>query len=480
MSGWEVGCYQVIPFSEMMRRSKARHKNKDENFSLFTDTVDQIKNNLKIILTFVKKTVNLTIMREELLKYRFLNQLLPDSNQRTIVLITGARQTGKTTIAREKYAEMPYYNLDAIEYREGLKTISTFAWGKDIGEAVFDEAQKEPSIFEKIKYCFDEKNINFSVLLGSSQILLIKKIRETLSGRINIYELWPLLLSELFWNKNSKTVTTPLIQELLETDSIDDHFDKIPSIIMGLEKERRIKIQNYYLNWGGMPALISLNANERIKWLKDYEYTYLERDLSDLARLDDLAPFRKFQKLSALRSGNLLNYSEIARDASLSVDSSRRYLEYLALSYQVILLQPYYENLTSSIIKTPKLYWSDIGILRQLSNHWSEYDGRIYETMVVGEIFKTIRTLGMNIECYFYRTRSGMELDLLIKNQHGFIGIEIKKRNKVYHSDITVMKKVASALGKRWLGGIVVYNGDQCKKICDPAIWSIPSYRLFI
>jgi predicted AAA+ superfamily ATPase len=229
-----------------------------------------------------------------------------------------------------------------------------------------------------------------------------------------------------------------------------------------------------------MPALLPLSAEERWKWLKDYEYTYLERDLADLARLDDLSPFRKFQKLAALRSGNLLNYSEIARDAAVSVDTARRYLEYLRISYQVILLQPYYKNITSSVVKTPKLYWLDIGLLRQLGGFSGDATGQIYETMVTGELIKWIKTAQENVEPYFYRTRSGLELDIILQTPSGAIGIEIKNRGDVGSGDIRALKEVGLAMGKDWIGGLVVYRGNEIKKIAEPGIWAVPSRRLFL
>lgn len=232
--------------------------------------------------------------------------------------------------------------------------------------------------------------------------------------------------------------------------------------------------------WGGMPALLPLSDEERWKWLRDYEYTYLERDLSDLARLDNLEPFTKFQRLSALRSAGLLNYSELARDSSVSVDTARRYLEYLRLSYQVMLLQPYYRNITSSVIKTPKLYWLDIGLLRHLSGRRGQLSGEIYETMVVGEIFKWIKTAQRDVEMFFYRTRSGMELDLLLSTGEGFIGMEIKGRKTAAAPDIRPMREIASVLKGKWLGGLVVYQGDEIRKLSEPGIWAVPSRRLFI
>jgi predicted AAA+ superfamily ATPase len=229
-----------------------------------------------------------------------------------------------------------------------------------------------------------------------------------------------------------------------------------------------------------MPALLHLFEEERWKWLRDYEYTYLERDLSDLARLNDLEPFRKFQRLSALRSGKLLQYSELARDAGVSVDTARRYLEYLRISYQSILLQPYHRNITSSVIKTPKLYWVDMGILRQLTGYRGEPTGDLYETFVVGELYKWMKTVQRTDSLYFYRTRSGLEVDLLLETNMGIIGMEIKSRETVTSSDTRPLRDVAAGLGSEWRGGIVIYRGNEIRKIAEPSIWAVPSRRLFI
>ncbi|OGD21369.1 MAG: hypothetical protein A2W03_04810 [Candidatus Aminicenantes bacterium RBG_16_63_16] len=256
----------------------------------------------------------------------------------------------------------------------------------------------------------------------------------------------------------------------------------MPPALIGEKAAAALQSEKHLLGWGGMPALLAVDREEdRWKWLKDYEYTYLERDLSDLARLDDLNPFAKFQRLSALRSGRLINYSELARDASVSVDTARRYLEYLRLSYQVILLQPFYRNLTSSVVKTPKLYWLDVGIMRRLSGRREESGGEIYETMIVSEIYKWIRTAQRNVEVYFYRTRTGLELDLLLGLEGGrYLGLEIKGRRSVVPKDMRAIKAVAESLGKAWAGGIVVYQGDEIAKLADPSIWAVPSRRLFM
>jgi predicted AAA+ superfamily ATPase len=420
------------------------------------------------------------MMSEEIQKYRFLSGMLPKPGKRTLVLLTGARQTGKTTLAKDKYPGLRYINLDAPENRDTLKSIPSAAWGRDIGNAIIDEAQKEPILFDKIKYAYDGKDISFQVMLGSSQILLLKKIRESLAGRVSVYELWPLLMSEFCLDAPGRNAQPPLVDRLFSGRSLKSVFDDVPKALTDKPAARYLAAEDHLIKWGGMPALLPLTEEERWRWLKDYEYTYLERDLADLSRLDDLGPFRKFQKISAMRSGRLLSYSEIARDASVSVDTARRYLEYLRLSYQVMLLQPYYKNITSSVVKTPKLYWLDIGLLRQLTGYRGELTGEIYETMVVGELIKWIKTAQKSADAYFYRTRSGLELDILLETESGIIGIEAKSRGSISPKDIRPMKEVAGGLKKEWRGGIVAYRGNDIRKIAEPDIWAVPSRRLFI
>jgi predicted AAA+ superfamily ATPase len=162
----------------------------------------------------------------------------------------------------------------------------------------------------------------------------------------------------------------------------------------------------------------------------------------------------------------------------VSADTARRYLTYLGLSYQVVLLEPYYRNLTSSVIKTPKLYWLDVGILRQLSGFRGELSGEVYETMVVSEIHKWIKTMQDDVEMYFYRTRSGLEVDIILKTRSGLLGLEIKSHAATY-SDTYGLRAIAGQLKDEWKGGIVVYSGDEIKRIAEPEIWAVPSKRLF-
>ncbi len=417
-------------------------------------------------------------MKTDQFRYRYLKDQLFHPSQPRIVVITGARQSGKTTLVRNIYADLEYINLDAPENRDVLHQVSSAAWSENIGNAVIDEAQKLPEIFEKVKYAFDEKKIVFTCLTGSSQILLLKKIRESLAGRAFFYELWPLMQSEINISSNNQPKQKPFIHRILSDEPLESVFADIPPMLLEKHDLRLREAENHILQWGGMPALLPLSDSERWTWLKNYGYTYLERDLGDLARLDDLSPFHTFQRLSALRSSNLLNFSELARDAGISVDTSKRYFEYLKLSYQTFFLPPYYKNITSQVIRTPKIFWLDIGILRNLTGKKTSISGELYETMVISEIYKVLKTFQIDAGLYFYRTRSGMELDGLIETASGIVGIEIKARENIYEKDLRVMKALASNLGNSWKGGLVVYLGREIQNL-DQNIWSIPSRRLF-
>lgn len=410
------------------------------------------------------------------MKNRILGQKMPTPSNKGLVLLTGARQTGKTTLVKHLYPELRYINFDAIENREKIALVHSDEWAKVVGPAIIDEAQKWPLVFEKIKYAYDANELSFSVLLGSAQILLLKNIRETLAGRISIFELYPLMLCELIADQDSQ-LTPPLFSKLIYTHSVTDLLNSTPKVIFN--NEQIIKNwEKHLLSVGGMPLLLSLSDQTAcFNWIRDYEQTYLERDLSDLARLHDLQPFRTFQKLSALRSSQLINYSELARDAKVSVDTAKRYLEYLKLSYQVFLLQPYHKNLTSTLVKTPKLYWLDIGILRSLINFQGDVTGQLFETYVVAECMKWIKTNKERTELYFYRTRSGLEVDLIIETPNGIIAAEVKSKKNVDHHDAGALTALQQS-APNCLGCIIIYMGDEIKEI-KKDIWAIPSWRLF-
>jgi hypothetical protein len=427
-----------------------------------------------------QKAVKSFTVRTNLQRYRFLRRQLeqPLSAPR-LILLTGARQTGKTTLARALYPDLRYLNLDAPEQREAVRALRGDEWAAAVGPAILDEAQKEPTVFDKVKFAFDAGQLARSVLLGSSQILMLQRVRESLAGRAFVYELWPLMAAELA-HGGDEVPEPPLLDRLLtQPGTLDDLAVELPAVRLGAAATAAAAAIRHLLQWGGMPALLPLPDGERGKWLESYEVTYLERDLSDLTRLSDLLPFRRFQRLCALRSGQLLSFSELARDAGLSVATSRRYIEYLGLSYQAFLLPPYAANLTSAVIKTPKVYWLDLGIWRHLTKYQGDATGQVFETLVVSEVWKWAKTAERAVDLAFYRTRSGLEVDLLVTTPHGVLGIEAKSGERLGPAGPRALREVGKALGSAWRGGIVVHTGPRIEKL-EENIWAIPVDRLLV
>lgn len=407
---------------------------------------------------------------------RLIHQRLPAASQRRLVLLTGARQVGKTTLVRAAYPHLPYHNLDEIEARQALRALPTRAWGPTLGNAIVDEAQKEPGVFEKLKFAFDSGAVDFSVLLGSSQVLRLQRVRESLAGRVWVYELWPLTLSEMM--AEGGAVRFPLLHRLLtEAGSADDLLAGVPARLLGEAAHHAHMHLNYALQWGGMPTMLAVPPAERPDWLRSYTNTFVERDLPDIARLDDLELFRRFTRLAALRASQLLNYAELARDAGLSAPTVRAYLNHLALAYQTFTVLPYSANATTRLVKAPKLYWVDVGLWREQTGHWGEASGSLLENFVISEVWKWVRTLALNVELAFYRTHDGTEVDLLLTTPTGVWGLEIKRTQRPAPRDLSGLRHVAVKMGTAWRGGLLVCQCEGLTRL-DQNMWAVPMAQL--
>lgn len=395
------------------------------------------------------------------------------------MLVQGARQTGKTTLVRARWPDLAYVNFDAIEDRERLRDVPAADWARTVGPAILDEAQKAPWVFEKVKHAFDAKRIAFSVLLGSTAPLVLNRVRESLAGRVFIHSLWPLMPSEIL-HPADRRPPAPLLDRLLRgSESVDATLREERPVLIGDEDANRRRAVDHLAAWGGMPALLPLDDEDRRDWLRSYQQTFVERDLVDLARLEDAAPFRAFQRLAMIRTGELVAWASIARDAAIAPTTARRWLDHLVQSFQVVLLPPYHENLTSEIVKAPKLHWIDVGLLRHVTQQWGPLTGQQFESLVVAEIHKWVETTATDARLSHYRTRSGLEVDLLARTPHGLLGFEAKNRAHVVASDARSMRAVAEAAGPAWRGGLVVHTGHALAPLVpEYSIWAVPLHRL--
>jgi hypothetical protein len=396
------------------------------------------------------------------------------------MVLTGARQTGKTTLVRRAFPDWPYVSLEDPAVRPTYSRLSAAELVERYPTVVLDEVQKAPSLVETVKAAYDANPEARFILLGSSQILLLSKVRESLAGRAAIEELWPLTLPELATRSWDDACGESRMVRWLRGPNDFDIFDGIPATSSSFAAHSR-HFDNF-LDYGAMPTVVDpeLSRDDRVSWLKDYQRTYLERDVTDLASLRDLEPFVLAQRVVAAHTGRIVNYSDLARSAGIAPATARRFLRYLELSYQVVILPPFYRNVEKRLSKAPKVHFLDPGILRALMNRWGELSGEEYESAVVAEIYKQVRTAALSIVAYHLRTYDGREVDLLLELERGFVAFEIKKTRRVSRADVRSFRELEELLDKPLLAGFALSQDRDARFIDDrtlalPVAWALGS-----
>ncbi|MDY6952657.1 MAG: AAA family ATPase [Thermodesulfobacteriota bacterium] len=393
-------------------------------------------------------------------------------------MITGARQTGKTTLASKAFEDHLLLSMDDPMVRPEFSRLTARDWINRYPLAVIDEIQKLPALMESIKACYDSNPHVRYVLLGSSQIMLLKGIRESLAGRAAIQELYPLTLPELMTTDWSEPAQPSRLIRWLSENSRNDPLDYLEGVVSINERYAVAKQSwEYYLNWGGMPALTQedYTNEDRRKWLEDYFASYLQRDLSDLGRLNDLEPFVRAQQAIALRTSKLINFTELGRLAGVSSPTAKKFMRYLELSYQLILLPAFFRNPEKRLAKQPKAVFLDPGVRRGILRKSGVLDGLEWESAVIAEIFKQVKTADLPIILYHLRTLDGRELDLLLESEQGFIAIECKMTTNPSRNDFQAMRNLTALLDKPLLAGLVVCNEDAVRRFdADIPLYSVP------
>ena len=397
------------------------------------------------------------------------------------MILTGARQTGKTTLLRKRYGgDFAYYSFDEVIGRQELSRQPAAAWLALGRKYIFDEVQKAPDFLHTVKAILDQGGDDLRVLLsGSAQIQLLSSVNETLAGRSVARELFPLTVNEL------AGVSGCLLTRLLECESTSQITDLLrhQTLLSQGNPEAAGKVRNsldHILSWGGMPALCGLpEESDRWIWLEEYCRTYLQRDLADLGRVADLDNFLRLERLAALRTAGVLNYADLARDADLSAVTTKKYLHYLTLSYQAFLLEPFRHRRKERLVKAPKLHWLDMGVQRVLSGLRSGMTGQQFESAMVAEIYKICRTLRLPIELMYLRTKDGREVDLLTRLANGdYIAWEMKAGDQASPHDARHFRGLERLLDVPLLAGLVIYNGQRLQ-VWEPNLFAVPAALLF-
>lgn len=313
-----------------------------------------------------------------------------------VITLTGPRQSGKTTLLKEYFSDYTYYNLERLDYRE-LILADPIGFLKNAGtKVIFDEAQNAPDLFSYIQVFSDENGKPGQFILsGSQSFLLNERISQSLAGRVSVNQLFPLDIRELPSNKRQN-----YLQQIVT---------------------------------GFYPRIYQHNIAPS-EFYPSYLQTYIERDIRTLKSVENLNTFTRFLGLCAGRAGQILNLSSLASDTGVAVNTIKSWLSLLEASYIVYLLQPYHNNLNKRLIKSPKLYFYDTGVVCSLlrivdSTTIRTYPlyGALFENLVISEIIKIFYHSGKRPPIYYWKESNGKEIDCVLeKNFNELIAIEIK------------------------------------------------------
>jgi len=387
-----------------------------------------------------------------MIKRQLEARLLAAAKNYPVVTVTGPRQSGKTTLIRNVFPKYRYVSLeDPDRRREALEDPRDFLqrYNRNI---IFDEAQKAPELFSYIQTLVDEKDLpGRFILSGSQNFLLSRAISQSLAGRCAVLHLLPFSSSEL-------KQTNPLrFDALNDPDYLSDLQNIAPddsSVFPLIQKGFYPRIHDKQLNPG--------------EWLSNYFQTYLERDVRELLNVGDIEAFGRFVRLCAGRNGQLLNLSSLGNDCGISHTTAKKWLSVLEAAFLVTLLRPYHQNFSKRLIKTPKLYFLDTGLLCWLLNITSAEQlelhnarGAVFEAFAVSECRKYLFNTGSQAQIYFWRESNGVEIDLLIESSAGITPVEIKSAKTIASDFFKHLDSWRKAAGLPEQNGALIYAGDE-------------------
>ncbi|MRR50401.1 MAG: ATP-binding protein [Rhodocyclaceae bacterium] len=370
----------------------------------------------------------------------FPRHLLPVLQERArrqpVVTLTGPRQSGKTTLCRQAFPDRPYVNLERPDTREFAR-VDPRAFLDGLGEgAIIDEIQRLPELLSWIQVEVDARPApGRYILTGSHQFELSRHIAQSLAGRTALLRLLPLSIAEL-------QAAGPLA-----TDDL--------------------------LHRGGYPR-IHADGLDPAAALADYFETYVQRDLRELVQLRHLAEFERFVRLAAGRVGQILNLQSLAADAGVSGHTARDWITLLEASFIVFRLPPWFANIGKRLVKSPKLYFYDVGLAAWLvgirqPDHVAAHPlrGLLFENLAVLEVLKTYLNAGERPDLHFFRDSVGNEADLVLEHGTALILVEIKSARSVAPDAMRAAAAVMRGMGGRATWSALVFDGDEAQRRSD-------------
>jgi len=364
--------------------------------------------------------------------------------QYPVVTITGPRQSGKTTLCRKVFPHLHYVNLEAPDVRlfavdDPRGFLTTYADG-----VILDEIQRAPELLSYIQTIVDEdRRPGQFILTGSQQFEVMNTVSQSLAGRTALLKLLPLSIEEI------------------ESQHLPNSVD-------------RMLLSGFY------PRIYDQGLNPT-QAMGDYFETYVERDLRQLGAIKDLMLFERFVRICAGRTGQLLNMQSLGNDVGASHTTVRSWLTLLEASYIVFLLPPWYANISKRLIKSPKLYFYDVGLASYLLGLEAENQtnrdplrGNLLENLVIIEALKYRYNQGKRNNLFFYRDSNGNEVDLIAENGRKLSAIEIKAGATINPDYFKGLKSFKEAVGDRWqVTSSVIYGGTDIQRRTDSLVYPI-------
>ena len=393
--------------------------------------------------------------------------LLDAARQFPSLVLTGPRQSGKTTLLKHHFGEShTYVSLEPPDIRAAANADPRGFLDIYRPPVILDEVQYAPVLLPYIKESIDENRSAKGqyILTGSQNLMMMSQVTESLAGRSAILRLLPLSFNELSGDPQARLPW-------------EDGYARA---------NRQLPVTDLWKLFmrGGYPELAAEPERDSGLWYSSYVQTYLERDVRGLKQIGDLTGYQNFLRVLAARSGQLLNLSDVSRELGISLNTVKAWLSVLEATFQVFVIRPYFENAGKRLVKTPKVYFTDVGMLCYMAGlkdpgHAAAgpLAGAIVETAVVSEVIKAAVHRGIDPHIYFWRTSHGAEVDIVIEQEGRLIPIEVKQtatpRPAMASGLISFMSDYSDKTNKGWL----VHLGNPILPLA-PNVTAIPYTEL--
>lgn len=388
---------------------------------------------------------------------RFISPFIKDALKDTpVILISGARQTGKSTLCKQLLEKEVFTGKSVtLDDPTTLAAVQTDPLGFLLSQdphLIIDEVQRAPEIFLSIKKLVDEdrKNRRY-ILTGSSEVMTLPQVSDSLAGRIEMHHLWPLSQEEINGKRSG------FLDILL---SLDGKFS---------DKECSWEQLVQKMVIGGYPEVLSRDSEiRRDKWFDSYIRAILQKDIKDLSNIEGLTQLPNILQLLAIRAGSTINFSDISRLSGIKNTTLQRYIALLEQVFLINKIPAWTPNAEGKYVKSPKIYINDSGLLCYLKGEGQSLledrttAGLILENFVAMEIVKQITWSTSYLKSYHFSTHKGAEVDIVLEDKYrNLYGIEIKSKASVNEKDFRGLKQLAALAGKKFKKGVLLYTGNQ-------------------